>query len=293
MSDAEYLRTANVRLCRLRVWPEFEGLGFNLEAAQRPPHIVRLVESNSPASTGGLKILDVILAVNQQDVSEADYNAVRNAIKTARDRNVPIELLVVEQRFYHILKKKNIHIDAQSAQVINTPSTMPSDIVNFPKHQPRTCNIRLNKTDTTFGFEVVNGENDIGAYIQEVFPNTPASNTPLRKCDRIIEIDDKFVDKDVSKSILERLSKAKAKGAVKLYVLDTDTYKHFQLHKIPMASKGKRKSQSEDRLSSNRYYGDDRMCKYRMIIIKKYIVTSILITTNPISLEFLFIYTEN
>jgi len=281
-NNAELLRNANIRLCRLRVWPNFEGLGFNLEASTKPPHIIRLVESNSPAAAGGLKILDVILAVNQQDVSESDYNQVRNAIKTARDSNVPIELLVVEQRFYYALKKKNIHIDSSLATVINTPATMPDDNLNFIKHQPRTCNIRLNKSDTTFGFEVVNGENDVGAYIQEVFPNTPASRTPLRKSDRIIEIDDKFVDKDVSKSILEKLGKAKAKGAVKLYVLDTDTYKYYQLNKIPLTSKGKRKSQSEDRLSSNRYYPQERECKYHII---KNIYIYI---TNPINLESIF-----
>jgi C-terminal processing protease CtpA/Prc len=279
-NNNELLRNANIRLCRLRVWPNFEGLGFNLEASTRPPHIVRLVESNSPAAAGGLKILDVILAVNQQDVSEADYNQVRNAIKSARDSNAPIELLVVEQRFYQGLKKKNIRIDPSLATVINTPATMPNDYANFLKHQPRTCNIRLNKSDTSFGFEVVNGENDVGAYIQEVFPNTPASNTQLRKSDRIIEIDDKFVDKDVSKSILEKLSKAKGKGAVKLYVVDTDTYKHYQVHKIPLTSKGKRKSQSEDRLSTNRQYNNERECKYHIIIERKISLDLIQSTLN-------------
>ncbi|CAF3266956.1 unnamed protein product [Rotaria socialis] len=257
-SDAEVLRNANIRLCKLRVWREFDGLGFNLEAAQRPPHLIRLVESNSPASAGGLKILDVILYVNQEDVSEADYNTVRGAIKTARDSNRPIELIVVEQRFYQLLKKKNIKVTPQLAtNVIQTPESMPADYINFPKRIPRTCNLRLGQSDT-FGFEVINGENDIGAYIQEVFPNTPASNTPLRKCDRIIEIDDKNVDKDVSKSILEKLAKAKQKGSVKLFVVDTDTYKNAQLHKLPLTSKGKRKSQSEDRQSTSRYNTDDR-----------------------------------
>ncbi|CAF2034742.1 unnamed protein product [Rotaria magnacalcarata] len=228
-SDAELVRNANIRLCKLRVWREFDGLGFHLEAAQRPPHLIRLVESNSPASAGGLKILDVILTVNQDDVSEADYNHVRSAIKTARDSNRSIELLVVEQRFYQLLKKKNIPITFQSATIIQTPEFMPADYINFPKRTPRTCNLRLGKSDTSFGFEVINGENDIGAYILEVFPNTPASNTPLRKWDRIIEIDDKNVDKDVSKSILEKLAKAKQKGAVKLFVVDTDAYKNVQL----------------------------------------------------------------
>lgn len=265
-NNAEFLRNVNLRLCRLRVWPNFEGLGFNLEAASRPPQIIRLVESNSPAAAGGLKILDVVLAVNQLDVTDANYDQVRDVIKRARDSNAPIDLLVMEQRFYQQLKKRNLPVNPATATVIETPAVMPNDYLNFVKHQPRTCTIRLNKSDPSFGFEVVNGENDIGAYIQEVFPNTPASTTLLRKSDRIIEIDDKFVDKDVSKSILEKLGKAKSKGAVKLYVVDTDTYKYYQLNKIPLPSKGKRKSQSEDRLSSQRYYPQERECKYHIII---------------------------
>jgi C-terminal processing protease CtpA/Prc len=272
--NAQLLRNANLRLCRLRIWSNFQGFGFNLEASIQPPHIIRLVESNSPAAAGGLKILDVILAVNDQDVSEADYNYLRNAIKTARDSNVPVELLVVEQHFYHVLKKKHIPINASSATVMNTPARMPSDYLNFVKHQPRTCNIRLNTSDRTFGFEVVNGENDVGAYIQEVFPNTPASHTSLRKSDRIIEINDKFVDNYVSKSIIAKLGRAKARGTVKLYVVDTETYKYYQLNKIPLTSKGERINQLEDRFSN------ERECEY-------HIQNKILIT-NRIKLESIF-----
>ena len=260
-NNSDLLRNANVRTCRLRVWDDFEGLGFNLEASNRPPHIIRLVESNSPAAAGGLKILDVVLAVNEQNVTNADYNQVRNAIRIARDSGGPIELRVMEQRFYQALKKKNQSLDALPTTTIETPAARPNEYRNFPRHQPRTCNIRASPTDASFGFEVVNGENDIGAYIQEVFPNTPASATLLRKSDRIIEIDDKFVDKDVSKSILEKLGKAKSKGAVKLYVVDTDTYKYYQANKIPLASKSKRKSQSEERLSTNPFPTNQRECK--------------------------------
>ena len=265
ISDNELLRNSNIRLCQLRLWPNFDGLGFNIEGSSQPPHFIRMVESNSPAAAGGLKILDVILAVNEQSVAESSYEQVRNAIKAARDNNGPVDLLVVEYRFYNALKKKNIPIDPRMATVIETPSTMPNDYLNFPKLQPRTCDIRFGKNDSSFGFEVVNGEYDIGAYVQEVFPNTPASNTSLRKSDRIVEIDDKFVDKDVSKSILDKLGKARAKRAVKLYVYDTETYKYYQMRKISLASKGKRKSHSEERSSTSRYYPTEPGCEYHII----------------------------
>ncbi|CAF3746338.1 unnamed protein product [Rotaria sordida] len=243
MSAAERLRNDNVRLCRLCFWSNFEGLGFNLEKSAQPPHIIRLVEPNSPAAAGGLKILDVVLTVNQEDVSQADYSRVRDAIKIACDSKNPIELLVAKQRFYQQLKTKIILINPERVTIINTPEKMPSDYLNFPKHIPRTCYICLNDKETLFGFETIHGEKDIGLCIQKVFPNTPASNTSLRKCDRIIEINDKYVDNDLSSSILEKLKKAKMQGVVKLYVVDTETYKYAQVNKISLKSKGQHQNE--------------------------------------------------
>jgi C-terminal processing protease CtpA/Prc len=223
------LRRANFRLCRLCIWPNYAGLGFNLENSSQPPHVIRIVESNSPAAAGGLKILDLVLAVNNQDVSQADYKTVTQAIKNARDNNDRIELLVLEKRFYEPLKNRGTSFNPALARIMETPIAMPQDYMNFPKYTPRTCEIRLNRTDQSFGF-------------QEVIPNSPASNTSLRKCDRILEIDDKFVDNEPSRYILDKLFKAKKKRSVKLYVVDTNTYKYFQENKVPLTSKEFRKS---------------------------------------------------
>lgn len=240
-TDENQLRRANLRLCILCMWPNYPGLGFNLENASNPPHIIRTVESNSPAAAGGLKILDCVLAVNNQDVSKSNYVTATQAIKNARDNN-RIELLVIEKRFYETLKPRGITFNAMYAKTLQTPLTMPLDYLNFPKYTPRTCDIRLTQSDQSFGFEVVNGSKDIGAYIQEVLPNSPASQTSLRKSDRILEIDDKFVDNESSESILGRLRKAKSKRSVKLYVVDTFTYKNFTENKVPLPSKDYRKS---------------------------------------------------
>jgi C-terminal processing protease CtpA/Prc len=231
------LRFANFRLCRLCVWPKYEGLGFNLDASSQPPHLIRLVESHSPAAAGGLKILDVILAVNGRDVSDAFYIDVITAVENARDKSDRIELLVVERRFYDLLKHHHVSFNPKLARKIDTPITMPRDYLNFPKHEPRTCVLRLYRTDRSFGFEVVDGKDAIGSFIQEVDPNSPASKANLRKSDRIIEIDDEFVDDKPSKIILETLAKSKANHTVKLYVVDTNTYEYFQDNEIPLPSK--------------------------------------------------------
>ena len=245
---SELWRNANIRLCRLCFWPNYDGFGVNFQSSAHPPHFVSLVLSNSPAAAGGLKILDVILAVNQLDVSNSDYSQVRDALISARDSNVRVELLVVEQRFYQVLKEKGIRIDSSLATVIDTPTTMPFEYQNFPKLEPRTCLLTLNLSESSFGFEIVNGEDDIGAYVQEVLPNTSASRTQLRKSDRIIKINDKFVDSNVSKSILEKLDETLNKRAVKLYVMDTETYTYYNSNKIPSAPKSQQINQTNHRL---------------------------------------------
>lgn len=254
LSDGELLNRADVRLCHLCLWSNFEGLGFLLEKTERLPHRIVGVDSNSPASVGGLKILDVILAVNNEDVAMVDFYYLRNLIQESLEKYDRIELLVVEEKNYKLLKDRNIPITINKAVVIYAPPTMPIDYLNFPKFIPRTCKIRLTKSDTSFGFELVSGENEIGAYVQEVFPNTPASNTPLRKCDRIIEIDGQYVDKASHESILLLLYQATKKGAVKLYVVDTETYAHAELQNISLLST---QSRSIESLKSSPIYSSD------------------------------------
>jgi C-terminal processing protease CtpA/Prc len=84
-NSAKLLRQAKIRLCRLYVWSNYEGLGFGVESSSQPPYPIQTIESNSPAVAGGLRMYDVILAVNNQDVSETDYKKLIKYIKDVRD----------------------------------------------------------------------------------------------------------------------------------------------------------------------------------------------------------------
>jgi S1-C subfamily serine protease len=54
-----------------------------MECSQ-PPHLISLVESNSPAAAGGLKIWDVLIAINNKTVSNIDYAQVIVILNAAR-----------------------------------------------------------------------------------------------------------------------------------------------------------------------------------------------------------------
>ncbi|CAF1123359.1 unnamed protein product [Rotaria sp. Silwood1] len=252
------MNNVNLRRCGLCLWNNYAGLGFILEPAPLPPHIVQLVESNSPAVAAGLRIRDVILAVNDKNMRESSYDDLKYTIKKARDYDGRIDLLVIDQDFYELFKEKNQSINFRFAKTIETPSTMPIDYQNFPKHQPRTCEIHLNRRATSFGFQTVNPLTDVGILIQEVYPNSPAAKTLLRKCDRIIEIDDEFIDDISSTAILEKLRTAKEKRYVKLYVVDTTTYDFFQSNNIQLSSKEYRQTRVVEKDSTNLCINEDQ-----------------------------------
>ncbi|CAF3687692.1 unnamed protein product [Rotaria sp. Silwood1] len=252
-TDEDNLRKANFRLCRICKWSNYTGLGFSVGRSTQPPQYIQLVDSNSPACATGLKIRDVVLAVNGEDVSEYEYEELSKFMKTSLDNNDRLELLVIQKRVYDTLNEKGISFNPRFAKVLDTPKNMPLDYKNFPKNIPRTCEIRLNKIDETFGFNIAYGKNDIGVYIQEVAPNSPASKTTLRKSDRILEINDKFVDKESSKNIEKKLIEAKSKRYLKLYVVDTHTYTYFEKNKIPLESKKFKKSSFAKTLPQSPY----------------------------------------
>ncbi|UJR31719.1 hypothetical protein I4U23_019199 [Adineta vaga] len=228
------LKDANLRLCRLCKWSNYTGLGFNLKPGSNPPYSISVVESNSPAAAAGLKINDVILAVNKDDMKKVKYEKLTQSIQKARDKNDTIDLLVMEKRFYDQVLTERIKIDPKQAKTISAPKTMPDEYANFPKHIPRICVVHLTDAKESFGFELVNGENDIGVFIQEAHPNTPASIAGLRKSDRVISIDDELVYDKVSSIGFQKLREAKAKLNVKLFVMDTQTYKHYRNNNMPL-----------------------------------------------------------
>ena len=220
----EFLRKANVRRCRLCAWPNYQGLGFHLTRCSPPPQMISLVESNSPAAAGGLKISDALLRINTTTVSDLDYEEVLCILKAAIDSNDRIELLVVERKYLQKIVKYNLVIKSRFIQDIDTPVAIPGDYLDASKRILRTCHIHRPSTEADFGFELVSGPHCIGAYIQEVLPNSPASHAGLRKSDRILQIDDRFVDNLDTKIIFARLEEVPTRRTVKLLVADTQTY---------------------------------------------------------------------
>ncbi|CAM4927546.1 unnamed protein product [Rotaria socialis] len=226
----------NLRRCRLYIWRNYNGFGFTVTSESQLPPIITCVESNSPAAAGGLNIQDYVLAVNDTSTADVSHAELVAMVKNARDTDASVELLVLHQDFYRELKKVNRLFDPKRAKIIEAPRIMPINYQTFPKHQPRTCLLRLAKKEKSFGFSIVGSSTSTGLYIDEVCPNSVASNALLRENDRIIEINDEFVDDQQSEAIKKKLVQAKKAGFLKLYVIDMDTYESFRSENIPLSS---------------------------------------------------------
>lgn len=231
----------NVRLCRIQKWEGNPSIGFTVEpSAKKTPHIIGLVESNSPAAAAGLRIGDAVVEVNGKDVSGLDFKKFQSMVGDSISKTNRIEMLVVEKQYYEAAKKEKL-LKAKTAQTLTTPPTMPADYANFPQNTPRTCDIRLGSAAEPFGFDLVQGPKEVGALIQSVTPNTPAARSSLRKSDRIIEINDEFVADNPYMDIRQQLAECKKTCAVKLYVMDTHTFKYFKANNLSLKSTDNRR----------------------------------------------------
>lgn len=217
------LRDANVRLCRLLSWPNYVGLGFQLVRRPRPPHLVAIVESASPAAAGGLQINDVILAINGNDVTETNFRDLVAIVKVVQQSRLPMELLVVGCWWYETLTKKTKKgvIAWTAASVLDTPKIMPQEYRAFSRTVRRTCLMYLGTRDSIFGFDITPAYSGKGLFIRDVVPDSPAYRGGLRKCDWLIEIDGKNVENAAGKDITEKLKKAADHRVLKLTVEGT------------------------------------------------------------------------
>ena len=117
----EFVRNAedvgpSPRLCILRIWPDFQGYGFNLHAEKHiPGQFVGKVEPESPADAAGLRKGDHIIEVNDSNVQDGSHSDVVSQIKSQPDM---VRLLVIDKEEEDFYKSRNITIHGGMPNVI-------------------------------------------------------------------------------------------------------------------------------------------------------------------------------
>ena len=100
------------RLCHVRIWPDFQGYGFNMHAEKgKPGQYIGKVDDGSPAEAAGLKEGDRIIEVNGTNVEQDNHQGVVQKIKSVSNET---KLLVVDTDADNHFKSKSITISSNS-----------------------------------------------------------------------------------------------------------------------------------------------------------------------------------
>jgi len=92
------------RLCHLRIRPDFQGYGFNLQAEKgKPGQFIGKVEANSPAEESGLRIGDRLLEVNGSNVTAETHSQVVQRVKAVAGY---CSMLVIDHENFNAHLKK-------------------------------------------------------------------------------------------------------------------------------------------------------------------------------------------
>ncbi|CAF3401605.1 unnamed protein product [Rotaria socialis] len=147
VKNADAIVRGNLRCCRLRRWTGYDGFGFSVKRVSPPPHVIEYVESNSPAAASGLNGNDAVLAVNDKDMTHTSYDELTTALKKTRDSDNYVDLLVINEKIYRRLQKKNQLINPRHAKIIETPRTMPIDYKDFKTQELFTSESSISDDD--------------------------------------------------------------------------------------------------------------------------------------------------
>ncbi|XP_072500719.1 Na(+)/H(+) exchange regulatory cofactor NHE-RF3 isoform X2 [Notamacropus eugenii] len=218
------------------------GYGFYLRVGPgKKGHIIKDIDSGSPAEAAGLKNNDLLVAVNGESVEMLDHDSVVDKIIKGGDQT---SLLVVDKetdamyrlaQFSPFLYLQNqVLPNGAAKEVPATPSPMvagpaPQEVET---HKPKLC--RLVKGQQGYGFHLNAIRDQPGSFIKEVQKGSPADLAGLEDDDYIIEVNGVNVMDDSYESVVGKIQNS-GKSVI-LLVCGKKAYDYFQAKKIPIIS---------------------------------------------------------
>uniref|UniRef100_A0A3B4WBK5 Na(+)/H(+) exchange regulatory cofactor NHE-RF n=1 Tax=Seriola lalandi dorsalis TaxID=1841481 RepID=A0A3B4WBK5_SERLL len=239
-SKSQYLRP---RLCTLEKGDN--GYGFHLHGEKgKTGQFIRLVESDSPAETSGLRAGDRLVFVNGDDVENESHQQVVSRIRATVGR---LELIVVDPDTEQLLKKHNMkclkeyvtdgvgEVDGTENGIERESTPVPESNGEIHEHvdkklsissekvctepRPRLCVIQ--RGSNGYGFNLHSERARPGQYIRAVDEDSPAERAGLLAKDRIIQVNGVSVEGKTHSQVVAAI---KAGGSeTRLLVVDPDT----------------------------------------------------------------------
>ncbi|NXC26732.1 NHRF3 protein, partial [Campylorhamphus procurvoides] len=211
------------------------GYGFYLRLEQNTgDHVIKDVNSGSPAALAGLKDNDVVVAVNGEQVEGLDHESVVGKIKQSEAKTT---LLVVDKETNAMYKLAQIspfsyYYKAQDS----TPAKMEEKVELHTEqnvnHKPRIC--KMVKGPSGFGFSLNMIKNKPGLFINEVQNEGSADRAGVENDDFLVEVNGVNVTNESYEKVVARIQNSGDR--LTLLVCSKDAYRYFQAQNIPITA---------------------------------------------------------
>ncbi|XP_037762156.1 Na(+)/H(+) exchange regulatory cofactor NHE-RF3 isoform X1 [Chelonia mydas] len=211
------------------------GYGFYLREEQNGNgHLIKDIDSGSPAAKAGLKDNDILVAVNGESVEALDHDTVVEKIKRCGEKTT---LLVVDKQTDTMYKLAQVspclyyreRQDSLPAEAEEEPTSHAEQVVN---HKPKIC--RLVKGPSGFGFRLNATKNMPMQFIKEIRKGGPADAAGLEEEDILVEVNGMNILNETYDKVVAKINDSGDR--LTLLVCRKATYEYFKSQNIPITA---------------------------------------------------------
>ncbi|KFO89301.1 Na(+)/H(+) exchange regulatory cofactor NHE-RF3, partial [Buceros rhinoceros silvestris] len=232
--DSASLRLLPLKPRLIEIQKGKNGYGFYLRMEQNTgDHVIKEVDSGSPAAKEGLKDNDILVAVNGEQVGGLHHESVVEKIKQSEAKTT---LLVVDKETDAMYKLAQIspfsyHYKSQDPTPANVEE-VGLHTEHKVNHKPRIC--KMVKGPGGFGFSLNMIKNKPGMFINEVQNHGPADAAGVENDDFLVEVNGVNVINESYDKVVTRIQDSGDR--LTLLVCSKDAYKYFQGQNIPITA---------------------------------------------------------
>ncbi|NWR92084.1 NHRF3 protein, partial [Furnarius figulus] len=211
------------------------GYGFYLRMEQNTgEHVIKDVNSGSPAALAGLKDNDIVVAVNGEQVEGLDHESIVEKIKQSEAKTT---LLVVDKETDAMYKLAQIspfsyYYKAQDSTPAKMEERVELHTEQNVNHKPRIC--KMVKGPSGFGFSLNMIKNKPGLFINEVKNQGSADRAGVENNDFLVEVNGVNVTNESYEKVVARIQNSGDR--LTLLVCSKDAYRYFQSQNIPITA---------------------------------------------------------
>uniref|UniRef100_A0A8C7E5C1 PDZ domain containing 1 n=1 Tax=Naja naja TaxID=35670 RepID=A0A8C7E5C1_NAJNA len=195
------------------------GYGFYLRMEQNG-HLIKDIDSDSPAAKAGLRDNDILVAVNGEPIEALDHEAVVEKIRQSGEKTT---LLVVDEETDTMYKMAKISPCLCYHTRPEPHMSIAKKAMQEENHKPRLC--KLIKSPTGFGFRLNAISNIPGVFIKEVKKDGPANIAGLQDDDIVIEVNGTNVQNEEYEDVVSRIQNSG--NTLTLLVCEEKAYQHY------------------------------------------------------------------